>query len=170
MTSLNSCGTTWTSLIGPPYTFLKSSYVYICDRIIMSGSEPQKQGKEKKGKQFVSEDKRKLNNFYSFRVSQDKFHQVNKNANRQIMRFAITGVIFGFFTQWLLGNGKIYSNIVKKSTMRRLSTYSLSRRKEEIRLKVAVKGYQKRRYSAMTYDLYQKEYILPYICLIIALK
>jgi hypothetical protein len=37
------------------------------------------------------------------------------------MRFTITGLVFGFFTEWLLGNGKIYSNIVKKSTMRRLS-------------------------------------------------
>ena len=38
------------------------------------------------------------------------------------MRFALTGIVFGFFTEWLLGNGKIYSNIIKKSTMRRLST------------------------------------------------
>jgi hypothetical protein len=39
-----------------------------------------------------------------------------------MVRFAVTGLIFGFFTEWLLGNGRIYDNIIKKTTMRRLST------------------------------------------------
>jgi len=65
---------------------------------------------------------KKLNNFYSFRVDESKFQQIRKNSNKQIMRFALTGIVFGFFTEWLLGNGQIYSNIIKKSTMRRLST------------------------------------------------
>lgn len=43
-----------------------------------------------------------------------------------LLRFAVTGLIFGFFTEWLLGNGKIYDNIIKKTTMRRLSTLSLT--------------------------------------------
>ena len=38
-----------------------------------------------------------------------------------MIRFAVTGLVFGFFTEWLLGNGKIYDNIIKKTTMRRLS-------------------------------------------------
>ena len=70
----------------------------------------------------MSEDMKKLNSFYSFKVDEPKFQQIRKNSNKQIMRFALTGIVFGFFTEWLLGNGKIYSNIIKKSTMRRLST------------------------------------------------
>jgi hypothetical protein len=38
-----------------------------------------------------------------------------------MVRFALTGLVFGFFTEWLLGNGKIYDNIIKKTTLRRLS-------------------------------------------------
>ena len=33
----------------------------------------------------------------------------------------ITGLIFGFFTEYLLGNTKIYDNAVDRATMRRLS-------------------------------------------------
>ena len=43
-----------------------------------------------------------------------------------LLRFAVTGIIFGFFTEWLLGNGKIYDNIIKKTTMRRLSTFLIT--------------------------------------------
>lgn len=38
-----------------------------------------------------------------------------------MLRFTITGLVFGFFTEWLLGNGRIYDNIIKKTTLRRLS-------------------------------------------------
>lgn len=31
------------------------------------------------------------------------------------------GIAFGFFTEYLLGNTRIYENIVRKATMRRLS-------------------------------------------------
>lgn len=40
-----------------------------------------------------------------------------------MIKFGVTGIVFGFFTEWLLGNGKIYDNIIKKTTMRRLSNY-----------------------------------------------
>ena len=43
-----------------------------------------------------------------------------------LLRFAVTGIVFGFFTEWLLGNGKIYDNIIKKTTMRRLSTLPIT--------------------------------------------
>lgn len=43
-----------------------------------------------------------------------------------LLRFAVTGIVFGFFTEWLLGNGKIYDNIIKKTTMRRLSTFAFT--------------------------------------------
>jgi hypothetical protein len=36
-------------------------------------------------------------------------------------RVLFTGIIFGFFTEYLLGNTQIYENIVRKATMRRLS-------------------------------------------------
>lgn len=50
-----------------------------------------------------------------------KLDQIKKNSRKQIGRFAVTGIVFGFFTEWLLGNSTIYDNIIKKSTMRRLS-------------------------------------------------
>ena len=58
-------------------------------------------------------------------MNEDKLEQIRKRSGRQIGRFAVTGLVFGFFTEWLLGNGRIYDNIIKKSTMRRLSTYGL---------------------------------------------
>lgn len=54
-------------------------------------------------------------------MNDGKLEQIRKNSRKQIARFAVTGVVFGFFTEWLLGNSTIYTNIVKKSTMRRLS-------------------------------------------------
>lgn len=75
----------------------------------------------------LSEDAKKLNSFYTFKVDESKFTQIKKNSQKQVIRYALTGLIFGFFTEWLLGNGRIYDNIVKKSTMRRLSTMWLDR-------------------------------------------
>ena len=51
------------------------------------------------------------------------------------------GVIFGFGTEWLLGHGKIYDNIIRRSTMRRLSSCGLSldhkkREDEAIEMKI----------------------------------
>lgn len=54
-----------------------------------------------------------------------------------MVRFALTGLVFGFFTEWLLGNGKIYDNIIKKTTLRRLSKTSLyadAKKKEDDRI------------------------------------
>ena len=106
--------------------------------------DPQDSKGGKEGKEFISEDRRKLNSFYTFHIGKDKFDQVRRNANRQIRRFALTGVVFGFFTEWLLGNGKIYSNIVKKSTMRRLSTPPLIRCQEAGGRASPRKGFQER--------------------------
>ena len=72
-------------------------------------------------KDFISEDKSKLNSFYTFKVDEEKLIEIRKRSGKQIGRFMFTGVLFGFFTEWLLGNGKIYDNIIKKSTLRRLS-------------------------------------------------
>ena len=56
-------------------------------------------------------------------------------------RYALTGLIFGFFTEWLLGNGRIYDNIIKKSTMRRLSKmWGMFRGQEEGGIAVAGEG------------------------------
>ncbi len=41
-------------------------------------------------------------------------------------RVLFTGIVFGFFTEYLLGNTKIYENIVRKATMRRLSNFFLT--------------------------------------------
>ena len=70
-----------------------------------------------------SKDQQKLNDFFNFKINDQKFHQIQQHTRKKVIRFTVTGVIFGFFTEWLLGNGKIYDNIVKKSTMRRLSKY-----------------------------------------------
>ena len=72
---------------------------------------------------FISEDKKNLNSFYSFKMDQNRFDLIRNRSRKQIFRFALTGVIFGFVTEYMLGNSTIYSNIVKKATMRRLSTH-----------------------------------------------
>ncbi len=90
----------------------------------MSGSE--KEGKNPK--EVLSEDSKKMNSFYNFKLGEEKFTQIQKQAKTKLHRFVFVGVVFGFFTEYLLGNSKIYSNIVTKSTMRRLSTSLLSRR------------------------------------------
>lgn len=87
-------------------------------------------------KTALSEDRKKLGSFYNFSMDENKFKQIQKRSKKQLLRFAITGIAFGFFTEWLLGNSKIYDNIIKKTTMRRLSNYlTLYRCKEEIGLK-----------------------------------
>ena len=48
------------------------------------------------------------------KVDESKFTQIKKNSQKQVIRYALTGLVFGFFTEWLLGNGRIYDNIVKK--------------------------------------------------------
>lgn len=63
-----------------------------------------------------------MGDFYNFAMDENKIQQIQKRSKRMMIRFAITGLVFGFFTEWLLGNGKIYDNIIKKTTMRRLST------------------------------------------------
>lgn len=54
-------------------------------------------------------------------MDQNKFNEIQKRSNKQIARFIITGLVFGFITEWMLGNSTIYDNIIKKTTMRRLS-------------------------------------------------
>lgn len=78
------------------------------------------EGPKKKG--FKSEDAKKLNDFYTFKMGEDKFQEMKKRTGRNLWRIGLMGVIFGFGTEWLLGNGQIYDNIVKRSTLRRLST------------------------------------------------
>ncbi len=55
-------------------------------------------------------------------MDQNRFDTIRSRSGKQILRFAITGIIFGFITEYMLGNSTIYSNIIKKATMRRLST------------------------------------------------
>ena len=72
---------------------------------------------------FESEDRKNLNSYYSFKMDQAKFDLIKSRSRKQISRFAVTGVIFGFITEYMLGNSTIYSNIVKKATLRRLSNF-----------------------------------------------
>jgi hypothetical protein len=67
-----------------------------------------------------------MGSFYNFQMDEGKIQEIQKRSRRLMMRFAVTGIVFGFFTEWLLGNSKIYDNIIKKTTMRRLSTSPLS--------------------------------------------
>ena len=54
-------------------------------------------------------------------MDQNRFETIRSRSRKQIFRFALTGIIFGFITEYMLGNSTIYSNIIKKATMRRLS-------------------------------------------------
>jgi hypothetical protein len=83
--------------------------------------EDKGEGKKEDGKGFISEDRKKIGDFYNFGMDNNKLQQIQKRSRFMMLRFAITGLVFGFFTEWLLGNGKIYDNIIKKTTMRRLS-------------------------------------------------
>lgn len=85
-------------------------------------SEEKERGAAGREKGFVSEDRKKMGDFYNFSMDENKLQQIQKRSRRTMARFAVTGLIFGFFTEWLLGNGRIYDNIIKKTTMRRLST------------------------------------------------
>jgi hypothetical protein len=76
---------------------------------------------DKPEKIFQSEDMKKLGSFYNFQMDEAKFQEIQKRSKKQMMRFAFTGIAFGFLTEWLLGNSTIYSNIIKKTTLRRLS-------------------------------------------------
>lgn len=83
---------------------------------------------DKPDKNFISEDRKKMNSFYTFKMDESKLEQIKQRSSKQVGRFVITGLLFGFFTEWLLGNSTIYDNIVKKSTMRRLSSSSSMQR------------------------------------------
>lgn len=63
-----------------------------------------------------------MNSFYNFNMDESKLKEIQKRSRKTMGRFAVTGFVFGFFTEWLLGNGRIYDNIIKKTTLRRLST------------------------------------------------
>lgn len=81
-----------------------------------------------------------MGSFYSFQMDEAKLTQIRQRSTKQISRFVITGLVFGFFTEWLLGNGRIYHNIIKKSTMRRLSTYFPIQRPRRRRICVSRRG------------------------------
>jgi|LakMenE18May11ns_1017448.scaffolds.fasta_scaffold9937428_1 hypothetical protein len=49
-------------------------------------------------KEVISEDRQKLGNFYNFTMDDSKLKEIKKRSTKQMGRFAITGVVFGFFT------------------------------------------------------------------------
>jgi hypothetical protein len=46
----------------------------------------------------ISEDRQKLGSFYNFSMDDSKLKEIKKRSTKQMGRFAITGVVFGFFT------------------------------------------------------------------------
>jgi hypothetical protein len=75
------------------------------------------EGAEKK----ISRDRAKLNNFYDFKIDNKKLDTIKDRTWKSQKRVFLIGIAFGFFTEYLLGNTRIYENIVRKATMRRLS-------------------------------------------------
>jgi len=49
-------------------------------------------------KTFLSEDAKKMGSYYNFSVDETKFKEIKKHSRRQLIRFGITGIIFGFFS------------------------------------------------------------------------
>lgn len=74
----------------------------------------------------VSNYHERLGNFYNFSISEQKLSTLEGISKKKAHRYFFTGIIFGFFTQYLLGNTKIYDNAVDRATMRRLSNLTLN--------------------------------------------
>lgn len=74
-------------------------------------------GEEKK----ISRDRAKLKSFYDFKIDDKKLDTIKQRTWSSQKRVFLVGIAFGFFTEYLLGNTRIYENIVRKATMRRLS-------------------------------------------------
>ncbi len=62
----------------------------------------------------------KLGKFYNFEVSSERFNNVENRANKLIIKHFRNAFIVGFFIEFLVVNTKIFENIVRKSTLRRL--------------------------------------------------
>ncbi|CAD8116296.1 unnamed protein product [Paramecium sonneborni] len=79
-----------------------------------------------------SKDQEKLGKFYTFEVTAEKLQTVQQKARKMYFKHFRNAFIFGFCIELMITKSRIYENIVRKSTQRRLE----SKKKEDDNLKL----------------------------------
>ncbi len=85
-------------------------------------------------KPFISKDKQNLNNFYDFKITEEKLEQAYKRSNKQMKRYFITSIFASFCWEYILLFYGSYDSMITRATLRRLSNNLLiqKRRKKKM--------------------------------------
>ncbi|CAD8162263.1 unnamed protein product [Paramecium octaurelia] len=70
----------------------------------------------------MSKDQEKLGKFYTFEVTAEKLQTVQQRARSMYFKHFRNAFIFGFCIEFMIIKSRIYENIVRKSTQRRLES------------------------------------------------
>lgn len=75
----------------------------------------------KSSKQTLSRDQQKLHAYYVPNVDEKKLKVLEGHARKLKIKYISRSLVFGFIIEYCLGVSKIYDNINRKTTTRRLS-------------------------------------------------
>lgn len=95
-------------------------------------SNQSKSGTDAPASKPLSRDQKKIGRFYKFEVTEQRFDTVKKMSSRMMWKYLSRGLIFGFLLEALMTQTRIYENIIRSTTMKRLSTLTCNRRRQAV--------------------------------------